>query len=77
MEAQIGLAEIIFGTLGLGMFYIVLKRLELVWRHRKCVEDEVMNEYREGRLKEGQPDYEHLIAHLGNCEKCRDKMTQF
>ena len=69
--------NIVIGILMLGAAYVVLQQLEKVWRHRKCVEQDVMVQYREGRLKEGHPDYEHLIAHLGNCEKCRDKMVDF
>ena len=61
----------------LGIVYIVWIYTSKMRSHRPCLSDEVIDAYRKGRLKEGQTDYEHVIAHLGYCEECQERMGQF
>ncbi len=69
--------DIILGTLAFGLLYVVLQYIQKIYKDRKCLEDKVLTAYREGRYKEGHPDYEHVIAHLGICKKCRERMGDF
>ena len=56
---------------------IVFTRLRVIFRQYQCVEDENLRSYLYGKLKKSDPkEYEHLIAHLGLCEKCQERLHE-
>lgn len=68
--------KILLYSIVFGIVYIVFLYFQKVRRNSRCVADAVMTAYQKGQLKEGDMDYEHLIAHLGTCAKCRQRMSE-
>ena len=63
------------------MAVFVVRRLLEIKTNYQCPNPEKIQDYFEGRLKKkDKVGYNHLIAHLGVCEKCQgilsNKVTQ-
>lgn len=43
-------------------------------QQRRCLTDEEVSDYFSGWLDKNSPAGKRLTAHLGTCEKCRNKM---
>ena len=69
--------RIFFYTIIFGFAYLLWTYIAKARKHSRCVDDELIMAYRKGKLKDGDADYDHLLAHLGTCEKCRDRMSDF
>ena len=46
-------------------------------RQQKCLSDEDIRNYMLGRLHGNDSEYHRVIGHLGNCEKCQQRMHDY
>ena len=61
----------------LGLISVALQVTKKVIRQRRCVSDENLHDYFYGKLKKRNPQgYEDLIAHLGICEDCQQRLVE-
>ena len=44
---------------------------------QKCLSEEDIRNYMLGRLYKNDKEYQRVIGHLGNCEKCQERMHDF
>lgn len=61
---------ILIAAIGLTIF----RHLAKAYQTRKCFDDEVLNDYFNGRLKREEELRRAVVTHLGVCEKCQQKM---
>lgn len=63
--------------LSCGLLLIVIKIAQQIiasWRH---VDEEVLVDFWNGRLqKNDEKEYRRVVAHLGNCQACRDRLDE-
>lgn len=67
----------ILTLLAAGLFLIVIKigqQIVASWRH---ADEETLVDFWNGRLqKNDDKEYRRTVAHLGNCQKCRDRLDE-
>ena len=44
---------------------------------QQCISDEDIRDYMLGRLHGNDNEYHRVIGHLGNCEKCQQRMHDY
>ena len=55
----------------------VISVLVKIVRQQKCISDEDIRNYMLGRLHDDDSEYHRVIGHLGNCEKCQQRMNDY
>ncbi len=56
-----------------GTFYTVGRQIILQYR---CIDDQTMEDFFNGRLKKDDAARRQVITHLGHCEKCQQKLFE-
>lgn len=54
--------------------YIVYRALRQALRVYECPSDETLTAFWRGKLRHGSDPHRQLIAHLGTCEKCQERL---
>lgn len=54
--------------------YIVYRAIKQILKVYECPSDDVLTAFWRGKLRGGSEPHRHLITHLGNCEKCRQRL---
>jgi hypothetical protein len=63
--------EILFAISALTVFRIVYQ----IIRERRCVDDETLNNFRFGKLKQKNlTEHRRVVSHLGICDKCAERL---
>ena len=60
----------------LGLYAIVRIAIGII-NSRKCLDDHTIRNYLAGKYQQGSEESRQVTAHLGICQKCRDRMTNF
>ncbi len=64
-----------FTILAIALLFVVLRILARIMAERKCIEDNDIRRYMTNRLPERARN--RMIAHLGICEKCQQKLQDY
>jgi len=68
--------SIVLIILSCGLAAFVFRRLMEIRSHYQCPNPDKIQDYFEGRLKKRDKEgYDHLITHLGVCEKCQNTLS--
>lgn len=60
------------------MAYAIFRMIvNIVNTRRKCLDDRTIRDYLSGKFQQGSAESRRVITHLGSCEKCRERMTNF
>ena len=57
--------------------FLVVKVVVSIWDQQKCLSEQDIRDYMLGRLYKDEKEYSRIIGHLGNCEKCQQRMLDF
>ncbi len=66
--------KILVAILAVGIAYIIYKRFKVVIAQHTHLQDEDLEDYLEGRFAPESNAYQQAVAHLGVCEKCRQRL---
>ncbi len=68
--------SIVLIIISCGLAVFVFRRLMEIKGHYQCPNELKIQDYFEGRLKKRDKEsYDHLITHLGICEKCQNILS--
>ena len=56
---------------------VVIRVIMRIARQQKCISDADIRDYMLGRLHDNDTEYHRVIGHLGNCEKCQQRMNDY
>jgi uncharacterized membrane protein len=63
--------------LALGSLSVAIGIIIQIIRQQKCLNDNDIRNYMLGRLHSNEKEYHRVIGHLGNCEKCQQRMHDY
>lgn len=67
---------LILAILAVGLAFVVFKKMKVILAQHTHLEDEDLDDYLEGRFDPKSTAYKQAVAHLGVCEKCRQRLRQ-
>ncbi len=59
------------------LYFVVNKIVRRLIQERKHLSDETLNAFYKGKIKRDGEEYGSIIAHLGSCENCQNRLHQF
>ncbi len=69
--------NLVFTILALVAFWAAVSIFFQIVRSRQCLDDKTIRDYLSGKYQQGSEDSRRVTMHLGNCQKCRDRLTNF
>ena len=63
--------------LALGCLFVTVKIVSQIIGQQQCLTDDDIRNYMLGRLHNDDNKYHRFIGHLGNCEKCQQRMHDY
>ena len=67
----------IFSILTIIWLIAIARIISQIFVQQKCLTDDDIRNYMLGRLFENDNQYHRVIGHLGNCEKCQQRMHDY
>jgi hypothetical protein len=60
------------------MAYAIFRMIvSIITTRRQCLDDKTLRDYLTGSMGAGSEERRRVIRHLGSCEKCQKRMTEF
>lgn len=56
--------------------YKIIRIIYSIFKQQKCPNQTDLEDYVKGRIPRQSDKADALVGHLGQCEKCRDKMKE-
>ena len=67
---------LIVAILAVGLAFVIFSRMKVILAQHTHLEDEDLDDYLEGRFDPKSTAYQQAVAHLGVCEKCRQRLRE-
>ncbi len=56
---------------------VIIRVIIQIIGQQRCLSDQDIRDYMLGRLHKNDKEYHRVIGHLGNCEKCQQRMHDY
>ena len=64
----------LFIALAISFFILFLRIGREIYNTYRCVDEKTLRDFVYGRLKKYESKHRTVISHLGQCEKCQEKL---
>ena len=67
---------ILYILIAISLVAVIRVGIQII-NQQQCISDEDIRDYMLGRLHDNDNEYHRVIGHLGNCEKCQQRMHDY